>query len=347
MIECFNNLVGIRVECGDQIPSHSGFYIQDLPFLNLKLADALISDQSSGIQLLNDCYSRAVNYLVNDARTRMNPYFKRTSVIENNQVGYYPLQQTIISGVAGFYKGIQIQIRQFPYLDVFIPSMTLWVDYTGTIPVEVWNLTTGKLLDTISVDCVAGVQTLLPEMYKNYSNNGQTLNLFIGYNTTGINSYQANIYSSIIPNSYGSCITCLNAAPWSSWNRNKYTWLFSQQISASLPKIQTNLSSCNDTGGLSLTYTLNCSMDKWLCSMRNQYGYALLYRWGVEILKEATMSMRLNSLVVLKKEEKEALQMDFEATYEKSMGDAFRNVKLPNDVCFVCNQHLLTGVTMP
>lgn len=344
MNECFENLVGIRTECGDQTPSDSELYIQDLSFIDLKLADAIVSDQDSGVQLLRDLYSRAVNYLINDIRVRMNPYFKQGSVLENNTVGYYAYQRNIINGSAGVYKGIQLQVRDLTYLDLFFSSLSIWVDYSGDIDIEVWNLTTGKLLDTIPVTTVAGVQQVIPTTYKKYANNGQNLNLFIGYNSTGINSYQANIYNYLIPFSYGSCVTCLNPV---GWFRNRYVWILQQSIPAASDKIQGNLNSSTDTGGLSVTYSLQCSMEKWLCQMRNQYAYALMHRWGVEVLKEASMSNRLNSLVVLNKDAKQALQLDFEEIYQKSMQNSFRNIRLPNDVCFNCNKHVLTGIAMP
>lgn len=345
MIDCFENLIGIRTACNEDPIPDSGLYIQDLSFINLKLADALLTDQDSGVALLQSLYSNAVNYLVNDARTRMNPYFKQGSVLENNIAGYYPLLRTLITGTANTYKGIQIQVRQFPYLDVFIPSLTIWVDYSGTFDIEVWNLTTGLLLDTISVTTVAGEPLILPATYKNYASNGQTLNLYFGYNTTGIDSYQSNVYNSVIPNSFGSCRSCLNI-PMSRFG-NRYVWIYSQSIAANASKVQTNLRSSNDCGGLSLTYSLNCSLDKWLCSMRKSFAFGLLHRWGMEILREAQMSNRLNTLVTLKKEEKESLYAYFEQEYKKAMQDCFRNLRLPNDICFNCNAHLVTGITIP
>lgn len=344
MIACFENLIGIRTTCGEQVPSDSDLYIQDLSFMNMKLADALVTDQDSGKELLEALYSNAVNYLVNDARTRMMPYFKMGSILEDNIAGYYPLQTAQISSSAGNYKGIQMQVRQWPYLDVFISSLTLYVNYTGTISLEVWNLTTGKLIDTIEVETTAGEQTSV-DVYKNYPSNGQTLNMFVGYNTTGIDCYQASVYNSVIPNSFGNCRSCLST-PYRRFG-NKYVWLYSQSIPAASAKVQTSLRYCNDTGGLSLTYSLNCSLDKWLCTMKKSYAFGLLHRWGMEVLREAQMSTRLNTLITLKKEEKENLYSYFEQEYKKAMDNSFRNIRLPNDVCFKCNSHINVGITMP
>lgn len=81
--------------------------------------------------------------------------------------------------------------------------------------------------------------------------------------------------------------------------------------------------------------------------MRNQMGFALLHMWGMKILDEVRMSTRLNSLVILKKDEREDLYSYFESNYKEAMSNLLRNLKLPNDVCFKCNNQILTGVATP
>lgn len=345
MIPCFENLVGIRSDCGEQVASLSGLYVQDLAFINMKLVNSMITDESSGIELLNTLYNNAVNYLLNDVRTRMIPYFKYNSTLETNVVGFYPYQRTLKSSMNGFYKGIQLQIRQWPYLDIFIPSLTLFVNYTGTINIKVWNLTTGELLDTVPVEVEAGVQKVVPYFYKKYSTNGQFLNLFIGYDSTGITSYQSTVYNTTIPTSLGNCRTCFNT-PFYQFG-STYVWIYSKAIDINAAPVQINLQSINDCGGLSITYTLSCSLDKWICTNRDVYAFGLLHRWGMEILREAMLSTRLNTLIILKKEEKENLYSYFEQEYKKAMEDIFRNFRMPKDICFHCNTHIQTNALIP
>lgn len=343
MIACFDNLIGIRKPCTEeQTPSDSGLYIQNLPEMTIKLADAIVTHQESGIEVLEDLYEIAVGYLANDVRTRMMPYFKMNSILENSVSGFYPYNRTQISPMNGFYKGIQLQVRQWPYLDIFLSELTLWVDQTGEIPVEIWNLTTGKLLDTITVNAIAGQQVTIP-VYKNYSSNGQILNLFIGYNSTDITSYQSNIYQFLVP--FGNCQTCYNTPNFRYGN--KYIWTYSIAIAEGSDKIQTNAQPANDCGGLSVKYTLNCSLDKWVCATRRDYSFALLHRWGMEILRSVELSNRLNSVVMFKKEERETLYGFYEQEYQKAMNNCFRNLRLNNDICFYCNAHIMTGIAMP
>jgi len=109
MIECLNNLIGIRTDCGEQTVSDSGYYIQDLPFINLKVADSIITNQSSGFALIQDKINIAGNYLVNDVRTRMLPYFQNRSIIDNQILGYYMDDMNVVPA-DGTLKGIQLKI---------------------------------------------------------------------------------------------------------------------------------------------------------------------------------------------------------------------------------------------
>jgi len=106
--------------------------------------------------------------------------------------------------------------------------------------------------------------------------------------------------------------------------------------------IQNNLQQSGDTGGLSVTYSLSCSLDRWICQNRNAFGFALLQRAGVEILRELAMSNRINSIVTLQKDAAAALQVDLMNDYTVAMDNALKNVDIPNDICFSCRNRITT-----
>lgn len=336
MITCFENLIGIKTQCGEPTVPDSGYYLQDLPLINLKLADSVSDGVDSGYQYLKDKLDFATNNLANDVRTRMAPYFLQNSVIENMQVGFYQDNRQFNPGIADTYKGIQIRVSEYQYLNVFLSSVSIYCDYTGQIEIKVIDLVQSKVLDTIPINAVAGQIVTIP-LFKNYASNGQYVNLFIGYDSTGIASYTSNIWTQ--PGRFGACSTCRPCHTL----RNKYLILYSRSLPKQGPWLMNSVKGINECGGLSVTVSLNCSIDKWLCQMKSALSFALLYRAGIEILKEAINSPRFNSLITLGKEQMRAILEDYEMEYGKAMDGVFKNLRLPNDICFKCNSKINTG----
>ena len=336
MIDCFNNLVGIRTDCGDQVVSDSGYYLQDLPFINLKVADSIVTNQDSGYALMQDKLNIAGNYLVSDVRTRMMPYFKNHSIIDNQILGYHMDNMNLIPSEIGKLKGIQLKVIQYPFLSVYLSSISLFVDTEGPFDVFIYDLTQSKLLDTISIDAVPNEITTV-NIHKEYQTNGQALNLFICYDSTYTNSYQTTVFNQVYGGSRGcrGCGTRKNIA-------NEYVYAYAKEIPLETQVIQNNLQQSGDTGGLSITYSLSCSLERWICQNRNAFGFALLQRAGVEILRELAMSNRINSIVTLQKDAAAALQVDLMNDYTVAMDNALKNVNIPNDICFSCRNRITT-----
>jgi len=127
---------------------------------------------------------------------------------------------------------------------------------------------------------------------------------------------------------------------------NQYAFTYAKEIPLATQLIERNLESSNSTGGLSVTYSLSCSIERWICQNRKAFDFALLQRSGVEILRELAMSNRINSIVTLQKDAAEALQVDLMDDYNKAMDNALKNLGLPNDDCFSCRSRMTTTSIM-
>ena len=301
------------------------------------VADAIIINEESGQQVLQNAIDISTEYLLNDVKTRLFPNFKQRSVLENQVSGYYRDNQVISPAVSGSLKGIQIKIVEWPYLSFNPSSISLMVNYTGDVPVQVWDLIQNKLLDTFTVPAVAG-QIVSVNVNKRYLTNGQALNLFIGYDSTGIDGYRSYVWNQGI----AGCRACM---PTSYGNR--FVWTSSRTIPIDSQKNQGNLQSFNDTGGLSVSFSLECAIDSFVCSIRQGLAFSLLHRAAMQILQRVKMSTRVNTKVTLRKEEVDNLYLWFEGEYGKGMDNLFKNLDLPNDICFNCNSRINTGISMP
>lgn len=335
-MSCFDNLIGIRGYCDTEespATSDSGLFIQDLPMISFKNADAAVTNQASGFKLLQDKLLFAYNYIVQDAVNLMAPYFRQSSVIEQNVVGYYPENMKLVNGPANYLTGIELRILEWPYLEFYLSQISLFCDKTGNIDIEVWDLRQNKKLDTITVAGIAG-QIVTVDVSKVYKSNKQVVDLFIGYNSTGINSYQTNLYSITGVNGVGGCRGCGAGRSYG----NQYIMFYPRRIATGSNKIMQNLESANGTSGLSITYNLNCNIEPFLCSIKNRLAMPILHRAGMEILRELSVSDRLSTVVVFQKKEIETTMEYFEKEYKQGMANIFGNLKLPKDVCFHCSQ---------
>lgn len=336
MIECFENIIGIRTECGQAPVPSSGFYIQDLPGINLKFADSVNQDEDSGYDLLSKKIGMAGEYVASELRNKMQNYFLQNSVIENMVVGYYQDNMQPSAPIAGSYKGIQLEVIESPHLSLFVSSLSFFGEYTGTLPIKVIDLTQGRVIDSFDVEVEAGQITIV-DVYKEYKTQGQRLNLFIGYDSTGITAYKSTMFQN---NLIGGCTSCRTVKY--SW-ANRFVRIWNRSVSTSGPLIENAMKSVNDSGGLSLTYSLSCSLDRWLCQMKNNLAFAILHRSGMEVIQEAKISNRFNSMLLLKKDEYDALYGYLETKYTESITNVFTNLRLPNDQCFRCNSKVSTG----
>lgn len=339
MIDCLENLIGIYRPCGDTPASDSGLYLQDLPEITIKNAEAIVTDQDSGFELLQSKIAFATEYLTSDFVAKLYPRFAQNSIIENYTAGFYQNNKPLNSGIPGSLKGIQLKVTEYPYLSLFLSSISLFVNFTGTVPVYIYDLIQGKQLDVINVEAVAG-EIVQVDIYKQYKTKGQMLNIFIGYDSSDIQSYNSYIFGQGFTR---GCRTC----PQPRGHGNKFVWMYSKSIAASAQKIEYNLQSLNDTGGLSVVYSLNCTADKFLCSIRNTLAMPLLYRAALEVLKAAKVSQRISSFVVIRKDEIDTMIEWYDGEYHKTLSEILQNLKLPNDICFLCNRSIQRGVIAP
>lgn len=335
---CLDSLIGIRGYCEDTT-GDSGLFIQDLPMITFKNADAAVSTEQSGFKFLQDKIKMSGNYLMQDAVNLMAPYFRQSSVLENNVVGFYPENMKLVSGNNSFYQGIEVRIIEYPYIEFFLSQISLFIDKTGSVDIKIFDLKQNKLLDTIPISATAG-EIVTIDVNKVYKTNKQVLDIFIGYDSTGINSYQTNLYGI---NSVSGCRGCGAGRSYG----NQFIMFYPRKISTAKSILNMNMESINSTSGLSVTYSLNCNIEPFLCSIKNRMAMPALHRAGMEILRELQVSDRLSTVVVFQKKEIADTMLYFENEYKKGMNNVFANLQLPSDVCFKCNKIFGNGVAIP
>jgi hypothetical protein len=339
MANCFENIIGIKGQCGELVTPTSGLYVQDLPFIDLKVADSVLEEENSGVQFIKDRINYAVNTVKNDINGRLMPFYKQASVLESNLLGFYNEQMASVAA-APVYRGIRIYIDQYPYIEFKVSKVALYSsNFTGTKTIFVWDLRTGQQVDSFPIQLTAG-QINYVEVNRKYASEKQRINLFMGYDATDVVSFQS-------PTNRG-LFGCTSCAVGETNFMGRFFAYNAGQIGLATPKLQQNMDFTGYTGGLSIQYTVECGTDAWLCSLKDRLAFAILHKTGVAICDEVLYgSKRVNSVTTIDAKKAAALKEDFEVKYQQAMDNVLWNLKLPNDICFKCYQAVKSVTRIP
>jgi len=337
-LSCLTNLVGVR-GCGAGTYLR---YVNDLTGINVPDFDKAISvEKQSASAALQDLIEVAKDEIIQEFNTHLAGKYQLKSFVESGTVGYYYDNKELQSIQSGVLTGYEVRIDQIPYLSFYLSSVKLFVNYSGTVNVLVYDLIQGKLLDTIEVTAVAG-EIVSVNVDKEYFTSKQRLRLFIGY----LSEHQS--YKTSYTNPYSleaeNCNTCSGKG-----YSDSYIYFRAAQISNSASKIAENLSSNTTSGGagLSLNYSLQCSFGEYLCSVRNLLSMPVWYKAGQLIMRELKHSRRLTGVVTVYGNNHDELMKEYEANYNKHMSNLLLNSNIPNSICFSCTPKVKSVVNLP
>lgn len=333
-LTCLDNVISVKGNCSDVTPS-SGIYINNfLAGISIAEVDASLNkDYASAYDMIDKQIDNAKILIANDIRARLAPRFKGMSVIENGVSGFFKDDQKVVSSQATYLVGKQIEVDEYPYLEFFLSKVGLQVATTGNKSVFVYDLIQDKLLDTITVSCTSG-KVSYADVYKSYPTNGQRLNLFICW-LADVNYYRTELSNT------SACNSCKNYS-----YSNKYTTISTRKILASSNKLDQNLESL-DYDGLSITYSLNCTFDPFLCSIKNLLAVPLAYKTGELLLQNMAFSKRNNSLVNVYHQDHKELQAFYADKYQFEMEQITKNIRIPDDICFECKRKGFFTTNLP
>jgi hypothetical protein len=333
-MSCLDNLVGVR-GCG-QTPAT--FNVNDLTGINVPDFDkALSAEQKAAIPALQDIISFATKYVDNTVSNYFGTKYELKTFIENDTIGYYYENKTLISATNNL-TGYEIRIDQTPHLNLFINGLRLFVNHSGVVPVYVYDLIQGKLLDTVNVTAVAGEIVDVNGIDLSYATKKQRLHLFIGYNQS-FEAYQTGLYSGYV----GSAGECGEYRCGFAGGSSIY---FSTKTLVS-PYTSNGLASNTGGAGLSFNYSLQCSFIEYLCGARNLLAMPILYKCGELIMKELKHSKRLTGVVTCYAKNHDELMKEYRDEADAQLNDVLQNMVLPNSMCFSCTPKIRTNVVIP
>jgi hypothetical protein len=339
--ECLDNLIGIDRRNSDT--SESGRYLSDIEVTS-ELADSIANvNHGSGRQLLEQKLSTAQyeagDMFVNAVRAgnKSRRVFQTNSYLEQGVAGVYSENLQTVNANSSKKRGVAMYLNNYPYVKVGVTSVSIMALSTGNIDVQVYDAIQNKLLDTITIEAIAGeISTTV--VNKTYKSNGQRLELaflFDGANAT---------YKTDLAANKRGCRSC------SGFKHNtKYCTLQGVEVSDTASVTRNNLKgSPSVTSGLSVTYNLECDIEPFICSIKNGLVLPILYKTASLVMNAAAISQRNNSKARLEPAEYyQERESWYEMKYRESLDTLINGIQLPNDVCFSCEPRVSRVTGLP
>jgi hypothetical protein len=344
---CIESLLGLR-GCESPEPS-TGLYIDDLG-INQTFLGQLITDQyNNGVELFEDKRAFAWRKISSDVLTKLSPMMKSDTVIENKRVGQvvsnYSNVQTALG--AGKYGGIRLKIdpNTVSYLNFYLADVNLAIASTNVnVPVLIFDMTTGKLIQSLTY-----AEGALDQFIgKTLTSAKRKLDIAIVYEST-MNTVK------FTPKK-GTCTSC-GGGP-----KESHICPFVDAIGIELTTDGTNVltsTSSKYTTGMSLTYSINCDRQGWMCSIGGLMALPLAYATAVEIYNYAltvSPNQRVNTTVIVNRGQNKTELMDgimaardIAATrYGEELGAMLQNMRLPDDThCWDCKRNMKYVTALP
>lgn len=338
MLECFEDIIGLRGSCATP-SSASGLWIDDIG-IELEELDSIINKaQEDSVSFFDNKRDFALKQIIALVHTHFSDKYKTNTILRSGRIGFGKENQEVVAAEATL-KGMEIELcNQTSFVDVFVSSLSLQVNFNGVVPVFVYDLFQNKLLDTINVTAVSG-ETITVYPNKTYKSNRKELDLIFVYDATAFSSVKTTI-------TQGGCKTCGSGG--SMVNLDQYLSARSISILSAASKIEDNLTAASDTGGLSINYTIQCNYDDWLCTVANSIALPILFKTGYEIMDyTVNNSLRLNTSTTINIDDAKRRRDEYKARYEEAINTLLQNIKLPPDEkCFECRQKSKHAIILP
>lgn len=323
---CLENLVGIDRRCSSVVPL-SGLYLNGengLPSLTQHIAASAMNGETAGpVQFFNQMIGLAEEEIKQKFRVRLLPYMRLNSILEDATAGKYPVRRR--TETVTKQGGWKVDVCSDEYLSFNLHSIVLFWDTTATIDVKVYDMLTGVLLDTYSVDVVADIPT---EKIVSKAYGGD--HIFLGIVTEGEgNPYRIE----------ANCSNC-GGDDWVDFTPS--------EMDLAADATDANLRPIGHSYGMLLNYSLSCDPNPFVCNFSALLAEPLRQSAAAHTYRIVQANMERHNTIVTVKVKEAQYWMDYhQAQFDSLMADILKNVAIPECVCFRCNRMIRKRVAVP
>lgn len=296
-------------------------YFTDLSGCTISLLDDLTKEDQDGYNTCFDyLYKASQRNLKIDVQKKLANRFHIDKKLITRETSEFKEDFNTGSELAG----VKIQVSLPKYARIHILSIGVNAETDYTSPEAEFYIyqddSDGDLLSTINSELSEGKNTV--EVYQEF----ETDTLFIAYDPSVLSLKETSTLYYPIDSGINGCDACTFPC-WFGGEGSVY------QI---------------NQGGLNVKFILYCSMEKVLCENLPLFGSALLYKLGIETMKERITTQRVNKTTVLTAERAMELLKVFTDDYMEALEAATMNIKMTEDpICFLCKRTISSRTVLP
>lgn len=315
---CYSGFITVD----DSTSNRSGLYFTDLSGCTVRLLEDITKeDQQDYEQCFDYLLKTAWRNLKIDVQLKLAERFHIDKKLISRETSEFK-DEVVESGSE--LAGVKISVTMPKYARLQILSIGVLSEQAYQSPEAEFFIhkddADGELLSTITSELTEGRNTI--EVYEDFEHE----NIFIGYSPEDLELRQTrNKYYPDNINSQDdlSCFfPCWYGGEGSVFNVNG--------------------------GGLNVKFLLYCSMDKLICDNLPLFQYALLYRLGVDTMKERITTQIVNRTTVLTTERATELLGLHNEDYQQALNAAVKNIKITEDpICFLCRKTISARTNLP
>lgn len=297
--------------------SRSGLYFTDLAGCTVSLLDDLTKeDHADWEECFDYLYKTAQRNLRIDMQKALANRFHIDKKLITRETSEFKDDYNSYSGLAG----VKIQVALPKYARLQILSIGVNSATAGAVPFYVYKEDeNGDLLATISSTLTGGKQTV--EVYQEFEEE----EIFIAYNAASVSLKQTQ-------NRY--------------YDSDQITQDKNCQFDCGTGDL--GVVTQVNGGGLNIKFILYCSMEKFILENLPLFQFALLYRLGVDTMKERLTTQRVNLTTVLTEERAKELLGVHNEDYKAALEAATMSIKMTEDpICFMCKKTVSSKINLP
>ena len=301
---CLKDFIGIK--CLTANPK-SGLWINDLEGINVRMAaDIADSGYMSGLQLLQSKVNFATEVVMQELSGFMMPYFRINSILDELLVGDFNSNYLIPSAM---FRGIKAVVKNTRMMRMRVGEVTIRIQQPNTS--HSFQIVDGLESTNYPFVTDANGEAIVDA---NYMSSGREI--FIVMDNTYINPADTDVKSGCSCSSKSSQFMLVNG-----WNGSGIS---------------------NNSYGIKAQLTAECKIEELMCIISQNMRFPILYKAGLEIIKEAKATDRLNSVTLLDNDKINFLYEEFTMQYNNQMKIVVNQLpelmKRIDDICVICNQ---------
>lgn len=317
---CFTEQIGLQDICETQ---RCKLYINDLG-IDRRFLEQTITSGFKGVQDFFESQKRlAQKDITAMINSYMSPKFYANSLIGEGKIGFL---DDSYKSPSGLWHGVVLQMEDGDYR-TYISKISLTLDYTGKVAVCIFDIETGQMLDAVLINAIKGINTSV-----NTNILIKADNIFIGYEAEG--RHRKSILAR------GICC---------GKTTKQCTGFKATGVYGDISDMR-NLRSTQETGGLHISYSIRCDHESWICRNADLMTLPMFYRTAMNIYGYAlthSKHSRINTVVTINTEELESSLQWATDKFNGCINDALRNLKVPANRCFNCNEYARVVLSMP